>query len=1134
MKRLKDKLRFSATDLVGYLNCQALSAFDKAVAVGKVSAPKVWNPLLEVLWQRGSEHEQQYVEYLESSGLSIRTIEGADVTDEAVAATQRAMQDGVDVVVQAALAHGLWVGRADVLYKVEGASKFGAWAYEPLDTKLARETKAGSLLQLCLYADLLESSQGSVPENIAIVPPWVEFRPEIYRFNNYAAYFRQVKRSFEQYIQSDADVPYPEPKAHCDICHWRNSCNQQRRDDDHLSLVANLSKAQVSELNAQGVATLSALAALPLPLTFAPARGSVQSLEKAREQARVQFEARETGNQVYELLPVEQGFGLTVLPEPDDADIFLDFEGDPFIGEHGLEYLTGYASRDRKGDWVHHASWALNRAEEKAAFESFVGFVMARWKANPGLHIYHYAPYEPAALKRLMGRYGSCEDEIDRMLRAGLFVDLYGVVRNAIRAGVESYSIKKLEPLFGYVRKKPMDEANLALARLQRDLELGQPDEVSDEIKSDVEAYNKDDCLATVHLRDWLEGLRAATIENGKQVDRPETSEGNAPENLTDWTQRISALMVRLTDGLPENMEECNIEQHSRWLLANILDFHRREHKAVWWEYFRLCSLSADELTDERAGLSGLHFLGEQGGTMRAPIHRYNFSPQETDIRAEDDLIRNGGDKLGKVVEVSIEFGYIDIKKRQDCRDTHPDAVFAHKIVRADVLANALVRLGEFVAENGMEGEGSFQAARDLLLRLGPRNVETPFIRDGETTLDAAKRIICTMPSGVLPIQGPPGSGKTYAGSRMICELVRQGKTVGITANSHKVIRNMLDGVIEAAKQEGLDICCLQKAKEAEEPTEHLRFTTNNDDIGNQIGSSVHVAGATAWYWSREDVQSSIDVLFVDEAAQMSLANVLAVSSAAGTVVLLGDPQQLDQPVQGAHPDGIDVSALAHILGDEETIADDQGLFLGETWRLYPAICHFTSELFYDGKLEPREHNGRQAINSKSPISGAGLWFLPVEHEGNINASVEEAIGIEALIKRILQDDPTWTDRNDETHPLTMEDILVTTPYNAQVFEIQHRLPDSRVGTVDKFQGQEAPIAIYSTATSTQADAPRGMEFLYNLNRFNVATSRAKCACVLVSSPRLMEAECRTPKQMQLANAFCRYRELATVVTQAF
>ena len=1121
---------YSATDLVGYLNCQALTAFDLSVVEGKSEAPQVWNPMLEVLWERGAEHERQYVKHLMNSGLTVREIAGTGVDAVSVEETLTAMKEGVDVIVQAALSHSNWVGRADVLLRVDGPSELGDWLYEPLDTKLARETKAGTVLQLCLYADLLEQTQGVAPEHIHVVPPWTEFQPETFRYQDFSAYFRFIKRTFESYTENNDGAPYPDPKPHCDICRWRNSCDQRRRDDDHLSLVANLSKAQIVELQEQGIETLSGLATLPLPLQFEPTRGSKQSLEKAREQARVQLQARETGEHVFERLPVEAGFGFCLLPEPDDADIFLDFEGDAFVGEHGLEYLTGYVACNEAGEWQHHAVWALNRAEERAAFEGFVDYVMARWEQNPGLHIYHYAPYEPAALKRLMGRYGSREDEIDRMLRADLFVDLYSVVRNSIRAGIESYSIKKLEPLFCYVREKPMDQANVALARLQADLELGKPEDIAEEVKADVQAYNKDDCIATLHLRDWLETLRQDAINDGEVIERPQRGDANASENLTEWIERVAALMERLTADLSDDPESWTQEQSARWLLANILDFHRREDKAAWWEYFRLAELSAEELMDERAGISGLRFSGENGGTARAPIHRYTFPPQESDIREDDSLHREGGDKLGTVIDISIEQGFIDIKKRMDSRDLHPEAIYKHKVINAQVIKDALMRLGEFVADNGIEGESDYQAARDLLLRLNPRAVTQPLIQLDEETLDAAKRIVCTMPSGILPIQGPPGSGKTYAGSRMICELVKQGKTVGVTANSHKVIRNMLDGICEAAEEEGADVSCLQKVPELEDNQASLSFTKQNDDLLNGIGNGIHVGGATAWFWSSADAQNLVDVLIVDEAAQMSLANVLAISGAASVVVLLGDPQQLDQPVQGSHPDGTDISALAHLLGDEETIADHQGLFLEETWRLHPDICTFTSDLFYAGKLEAREHNARQSIISDSTVAGAGLWYLPVVHEGNVNSSIEEVEAIEKLVADILAGSPEWISRLNQNSPLTVDDILVITPYNAQVYEIQQRLPDIRVGTVDKFQGQEAPIAIYSTATSTQADAPRGMEFLYNLNRFNVATSRAKCACILVTSPDLMEADCRTPRQMQLANAFCHYAELAVKI----
>ena len=553
----------------------------------------------------------------------------------------------------------------------------------------------------------------------------------------------------------------------------------------------------------------------------------------------------------------------------------------------------------------------------------------------------------------------------------------------------------------------------------------------------------------------------------------------------------------------------------------------------MWWEYFRLADLSAEDLLDERAALSGLTFQEAVGGTARAPVHRYRFPPQETDIRGGEDLRSLGGQRFGKVEAISLDARTVDIKKRQDTASTHPAAVFGHTHVRKQVLADALVRIGEYVAEHGIEGDGPYRAARDLLLRQVPRLNGEPIRNEGETTLDAALRLTEHLGEGIFPIQGPPGAGKTYTAARMICALVDQGKTVGITANSHKVIRNVIDKTIETAEELGIDLRCCQKTPDAEGGSDRLSFTNDNGAILGALGNSVQVGGGTAWLWAREDAANAVDVLIVDEAAQMSLADVLAVSHAAPMLILIGDPRQLDQPMQGSHPDGTDVSALDHILGGAQTIGPDQGLFLEETWRLHPAICAFTSELFYAGKLRSREGLHQQIIKAPGPLSGAGLRYLPVEHSGNRNSSPEEAQAIHDLVTRTLESGATWIDRDGKERPVRLEDILIITPYNAQVFEIQQRLPGARVGTVDKFQGQEAPISIYSTATSSHADAPRGMEFLYSLNRFNVATSRAKCLTVLVGSPQIFEAECRTPRQMQLANAFCRYAEMAGPIDPA-
>jgi len=364
----------------------------------------------------------------------------------------------------------------------------------------------------------------------------------------------------------------------------------------------------------------------------------------------------------------------------------------------------------------------------------------------------------------------------------------------------------------------------------------------------------------------------------------------------------------------------------------------------------------------------------------------------------------------------------------------------------------------------------------------------------------------------------------------MICTLAQSGKKIGITANSHKVIRNIVDEVIEAADELGVSIECIQKVSEDESNLPRLQFTTDNAVALAAIGTTCQVAAGTKWLWARPDAFQSVDLLFIDEAAQMSLADVLAVSQAAKTIVLLGDPRQLEQPMQGSHPEGTDVSALDHILGVHGTIPADRGLFLEETWRLHPAICAFTSELFYEGRLRSRPGLELQTVRSSGRINGSGLRFVPVIHEGNQSSCPEEAGIVHELVAEILGSNATWTDRDGTEATIGLNDILIIAPYNAQVFELQELIPGARIGTVDKFQGQEAPIVIYSMTTSSHADAPRGMEFLYSSNRLNVATSRAKCVCVLVGSPLVFAAECRTPRQMQLANAFCRYLEMATTI----
>lgn len=1134
MKLERDRLRITAVDLSNHLACPHLTTLDCAAAAGRIEAPTYRDSRLDALWERGAEHERGFVDHLRHQGFEVVEIPLDFDADKAHWTTVQAISSGVAVVAQATLLRGDWVGRADVLRRVERPSRLGGWSYEVWESKLARETRAGTLLQLCLYSSLLASAQGLEPEWVYVVPPGEDFEPERFRIADFSAYFRLVSLRFEAAVRSPDEDSYPVPTAHCGICRWWRRCDARWRGDDFLTLVAGLHRTHLRELENWGVRSVAGLAALPLPIARRPVRGARETYRKLREQARLQLESRERERPVFELLlPPEPDRGLSRLPEPSPGDLFLDLEGDPFVTPSGIEYLLGFVVFDPDGELEHHARWALDRESEKTGFEWLVDEVWARWQRHPGLHIYHFTSYEPAALKRLMGRYATREDEIDRFLRAGLFVDLHSIVRQALRAGVEQYSLKALEPLHEFERVVPLREASKALRAVEAGLELRRQPDLDPELRRAIEDYNGDDCRSIVSLRDWLESLRRKLVADGTEIARPAPKSGDPSEELGDWLQRSRALALRLLTGIPADPTRRSPAQQARWLAAHLLDWHRREAKVRVWEKFHLSDLGDEERLEEPGAVSGLRFVSREGGTPRCPIDRYEFPPQEVEIRGEQ-LFLDAETAVGELVRLDIATRTIEIKKRQTCRDLHPPSVFGYFQPKTGNLEESLARLGEWIADYGADVAGAHRAARDLLLReppRGPSATGSPLRRSGEAILAAGCRLALELDEGVLPVQGPPGSGKTFTAARMIIELVRAGRRVGVTASSHKVIRNLLENTVRAAHEAGEPLRCIQKTEPGSPADPAIEETNDYPAVVAALGAGrAKVAAGTAWMWSRPEFANTVDVLFVDEAGQMSLANALAIAQAAHSLILVGDPQQLEQPLQGTHPEGTELSVLEHLLGGLETVPADRGLFLEDTWRLHPEICRFTSEQFYEGRLRSRQGLETQVLRAPLPFDHSGLFFAPVEHDGNQNCSVEEAERIAKLVRSWLDQRAFWIDHEDRQRALTLEDVLIVAPYNAQVAAIAERLPGGHVGTVDKFQGQEAPVVIYSMSTSSPEDAPRGMGFLYSRHRLNVATSRAKCVCVLVASPRLFEPDCRTPHQMRLANALCRYRELATEV----
>lgn len=1128
---------FSPTSLANFLACQHLTALDRAESAGRIKKPFFADPGLELLVKLGLAHEQKYLRYLtEEQKLQVTRIAQGPSWEEAAAETVAAIHNGAQAIYQAAFSSHQWQGRADFLIRVEKPGEHNGWSYEVIETKLARSTKARAIIQLSFYSDLLSEIQGVIPDYMHVVLGG-EAHPERFSVHRYLSYFRKVRREFENASQARAET-YPEPIDHCGICSWFSLCDDRWRADDHLSLVSGISKNQRKRLVACDIKTVHALASLePGPIEGI----GTQALTNIREQARLQVQGEDEGRYIYELfVPPEVNRGLCSLPLPSPGDVFLDFEGDAFAFDQGLEYLFGVLtlSADNGGTSIYASTWALKRADEKTAFESFIAIVCQRRREYPDMHIYHYGAYEETAIKRMTGRHATCADEVDEMLRAEVFVDLYRVVKQALRASVESYSLKKLEPLYGFNRDVPLVDANLARNTLQAVLAFGPAEEDFAEIQKQIEGYNCDDCVSALRLRDWLEERRLELEANIQgPLPRPELKTGEAKEDLSAYLEQVRQVEARLIADMRVEEDKRTEEQRARWLLAQLLEWHRREDKSAWWEYFRLCDLTDQELQEDKSALGGLVYEGVVAQVKRSLIHRYRFPLQEHAIdrapSVHDPKTQSG---VGDIVEIDERALTIDIKRGASSTTPHPTALIPHDIINATVLRESLLQLGAWVADNGIDVPGPFKAARELLLRKSPRLREST-VREiaiaNQDVVDVAKKVVVALDETVLPIQGPPGAGKTYTGARMIVELVRSGLKIGITGVSHKVISKLLKDTCAAARDEGMNFKAIQKVDTDDGCVDDLVIRAkNNDAVVTAIeeGKAQVIAG-TVWLWARPDLNDTVDVLFVDEAGQMSLANVLAASPAAKSIVLLGDPQQLDQPQRGVHPPGADASALSHLLNGRSTIDEDQGLFLSESWRLHPDVCAFTSELFYDNRLMPRPENATQRINIEGPFNGTGLRFVSVAHTGNQSESPEEADTVRNIMVGLLQNGTTWTNKKGETAPLSLNDILVVAPYNAQVSTLAQRLPfGSRIGTVDKFQGQEAPVVIYSMASSTPEDAPRGMEFLYSSNRLNVATSRAQCLVVLVASPALFEVQCKTPRQIELANAFCRYLEMAAVV----
>jgi len=1074
-----------------------------------------------LIMDKGLEHEAACLAEYERQGKSIFRVperhKGESFVDW-VARVGDPLAGDWDVVYQMPFVQNGIRGIADFLVRV--IDDDGVASYEPVDAKLARnEAKPGHVLQLCFYAEAIEASTGRRPRRMhlwlgsgAFESLWVE---------DFGGYWRRLRSQLAAVLDVSSTVveSRPEQCEHCKFCEFSNVCDAQWRADDSLIYVARIRSRDIAHLEADGVTTLEDLASLTKQVVGL--RPENQS--RIQTQARLQRNERDNPSQTPPFEIIEPGddhvwgHGFDLLPAPHEGDVFLDFEGHPFWrADRDLFFLFGLIAQDASGSWKYQTWWAHSPEEEAAAALALIEYLTERRNTHSDMHVYHYNHTERSSLERLAETYGVGELALARLIDDGVFVDLMDVARNAIQVGTESYGLKHLEKLTDYERGADIGEGAGAVLEYERYMAEGAAVALER-----IASYNEDDVRATRALRDWMLDHRPHDLPWRPALLEPDN---NRPE-LDEQVERLHAFG-------PSTIEH---------LLGDVLGYWRREWLAHLAPLLVKCESEVDDFLEDPEVLAGLEYVGEftrigkKGNPLPQPALRYTMPEQECSLTDGNNLIFT-------TAEGCVEYATVD---RIDSLSKEVDLTFSNDKTKLGVKSSVFVHNDWFNPKPKPEAVSMLAASvldpsagppRPAAMALLRRDLPT-FVNgfgpiDGVFTDDLDQMLAWAtgLNQTVVAIQGPPGTGKTFRGARFVRELVLAGKRVGITAMSHNAIDNLLEEVVHAFAEAGdLDrLNAFRKRKKPDSPLERVKYKDNNEAAAKD---GYNLVAGTTWLFANDAMLNNpVDVLIIDEAGQLALADALAVTRSAHNLVLLGDPLQLAQVTKAAHPNDSGRSVLEHVLGDHVTMPPDRGVFLAETRRMHPDVSSFISDQIYEGRLT--SHSSCAVQNT---AFGTGLRWIRAEHVGRSTDSEEEAEIIQQEILRLLG--TPWTDRHGNQAPLTANDILVVAPYKDQVNLLKSKLEDDlqtrevAIGTVDKFQGREAAVVFFTMAASTGENLRRGAEFLFSRERFNVAISRARCLAYLVCTDQLLNSRGKNIEEMRLISTICSFAERATIVS---
>lgn len=1127
----------SSRDLIAELECDHRLHLEWSVLVGKLPRMEPEDsPELELLIDKGIAHEESLSKKYSEEGSFVEINKPAWSKvgyEKAMAETMAAIKAGTNVIAQAAFYTGTYLAFVDflILNRDEDGKPIldeeGRFVYDPVDAKSARTAKRAAVLQVASYAQVMVELGLATPKSVRL---WLSgdsvwSTPARNVMDLAALFMERVKGKLASYI-SAPDPIWAAPRESCSRCKWSQSCDTGRHKDRDLSLIQEIRSTARTAIIDAGIQTIDDLAEEPIgEEDYVPEGVSRSTFTRLVKQAEIQVRGKDADRPIHDLRNPET---LANLPTANPGDVWFDMEGDPFAenGE-GLEYMFGVFWTESISAENFETFDAVNRESEGKAFQKFMEWILARRQIHPNMHIYHYASYEKSALLRLAQRHGIVEDEVDRLLREGVMIDLYAVIRKAFLFSTESLSIKSIEAI--YQEERGDDQAVVSAVGSVIEFEnalvcLQAGEEVEfKRIVQNIREYNRVDCSSTQKLNSWIREqmvlLGISPCEPGAQSEESLAGESDSP--VADG----------ILEYVPQDQKNRSDAQQGLALVAASLRYHVRESKPAWQTIFERAGKDLDELEDyDDVVVIGDISSSEWSKTGRQRVFHRNLSvqspgPDFSMLFSEKDrpyllydpalpdqnvLAEHGrgitSAKIESLTATEIEF---DETSKFDSSEQLPIAILPQAPINAKPIPDFLNDLIGSPALIRLEKDLTpFEQTcwSDILLRKLPRQKSGSLPASGDFISDITAALLDSDRSYVA-VQGPPGTGKTHVGAHVIVELIQKGWRIGVVAQSHSVVENLLDKVrninahVPIAKEpatggptaRGYHVDVIES------------WINERDASRTDIG---FVVGGTAWTFCANDIRGYVfDLMVIDEAGQFSLANSLGVLAQAKCALLLGDPQQLPQVSQAIHVEPVETSVLSHVLGEAPTIDSDRGYFLEKSFRMHPDLCDPVSKLQYEDRLESHERCSMRELENVKP----GLNIISVDHVGNTTASDEEAKEAVQLVNSLLGrqwKDIDGDDRALPPRPLRAEDILIVTPYNRQVRKIKATLAAAhisgiQVGTVDKFQGKEAPVVIVSMTTSSSQDLPRGIEFLLDPHRLNVAISRAQWACFLMRSPQL-------------------------------